>query len=167
MNHGNQPLTTLTISILHCAFIRYSFTSMKHLLLVTLIATSLTVKAQTPVAILDTTESGIIFKTVPPYQGNGKTDTIKALVDPALISELKFTKVKLYTLSLTTNRKAAGTLKEQSSYKVGENFRIYRVNNEIKYSWEYYGQNSYGAEKKSTIVVTFDEKGNFKSQTVL
>lgn len=140
---------------------------MKHLLLVTLIATSLTVKSQNPVAILDTTESGIIFKTIPPYQGGGKLDTITAVVDPALITDLKLTKVKLYTLSLTTNRKAVGTLKEQSSYRVGEKFSIYRVNNEIKYSWEYYGQNAYGAEKKNTIVVTFDEKGVFKNQVVL
>lgn len=140
---------------------------MKHLLLVTLIAISSTVKAQKPVAILDTTEAGIVFKTVPPYQGGGKMDTISAVVDPTLITDFKLTKVKLYTLSLTTNRKAVGTLKEQSSYRVGEKFSIYRVNNEIKYSWEYYGQNTYGAEKKNTIVVTFDEKGVFKNQVVL
>lgn len=141
---------------------------MKHLLLVTLIATSLTVKAQPPaVAILDTTETGIIFKTIPNYQGGGRLDTIRASVDPSIISDLKMNATKLFILSLTANRKAVGTLKEQSSYRVGEKFNIYRAGNEIKYSWEYFGQNAYGAEKKNTIVVTFDEKGVFKNQVVL
>lgn len=141
---------------------------MKHLLLISLIAISLTSNSQPPpVALLDTTEAGIIFKTIPNYQGGGKMDTISAIVEPTIITELKLDKTKLFILSLTANRKAVGTLKEQSSYKVGEKFNIYRVKNEIKYSWEYYGQNAYGAEKKSTIVVTFDEKGVFKSSVVL
>lgn len=140
---------------------------MKHLLLVAFTAFSLTAFSQSPVALLDTTEAGIIFKTIPNYQGGGKLDTIRAIVDPAIITDLKFDVTKLFILSLTANRKAVGTLKEQSSYKVGEKFRIFRVNNEIKYSWEYYGQNAYGAEKKNTIVVSFDEKGAFKGQVVL
>lgn len=94
-------------------------------------------------------------------------DTIMAIVDPGIITDLKFNETKLFILSLTANRKAVGTLKEKYSYRVGEKFNIYRVKNEIKYSWEYYGQNAYGAEKKNTIVVTFDEKGVFKSQVVL
>lgn len=141
---------------------------MKHLLLITIICISLTANSQPPaVALFDTTESGIIFKTIPNYQGGGKQDTIRVLVEPTIISDLKFDATKLFILSLTTNRKAVGTLKEQSSYRVGEKYRIYRVKNEVKYSWEYYGQNAYGAEKKNTIVVTFDEKGVFKSQVVL
>lgn len=141
---------------------------MKHLLLATFLVVSLSATAQpSPVAILDTTEAGIIFKTIPNYQGGGRMDTVRVLVEPGIISDLNFDKNKLFILSMTTNRKAVGTLKEQSSYRVGEKFNVYRAGNEIKYSWEFYGQNAYGAEKKNTIVVTFDEKGTFKGQVVL
>jgi hypothetical protein len=68
---------------------------------------------------------------------------------------------------LAASRKASGSLKERSSYKVGEKFSIFIVKGDVKYSWEYYGDNAYGAKKKNTMVLTFDEKGVLKNSVIL
>lgn len=138
---------------------------MKHLLLVVFVGLFSTAGAQT-LNELTPSETGYTFRMVPPYQA-AHSDTITVIVDKQLIDILKLKALDLFTLSLTTNRKAVGTLKEQSSYRIGEKFKVFLVKDEIKYSWEYYGDNAYGAKKKSTIMVTFDKAGNFKAGTVL
>lgn len=111
---------------------------------------------------LTPSEIGYIFRTVPMYQAAGHNDTANIEVDKKLVEELKFEDLAIFKLTLTSNRKAVQSLKEQSSYRIGEKFRIWMKGSEIKCLWEYYGDNAYGAKKKSTILVTFDQKGTLK-----
>lgn len=104
---------------------------------------------------------------VPNYQAKGFSDTVSINVADELMADLKADKLFLFKIAMTANRKAVGTLKEESSYRVGEKFNIWLVKKEIKCSWEYFGDNAYGAKKKNTILVTFDDKGTFKNQVVL
>lgn len=138
---------------------------MKQIFTLLLILTSFVAAAQLP--SLTSEGKTHTLKMVPSYQAQGFSDTVSINVAVELITDLKADKLFLFKLTLTANRKAVGTLKEQSSYRVGEKFNIWMVKKEIKCSWEYYGDNAYGAKKKSTILVTFDEKGNFKNQVVL
>jgi hypothetical protein len=140
---------------------------MKYLLLVLLLVTGIASKAQNLLSELKQSEIGYTYRTIPSYQQPGINDTITVTVAGELIDNVKLKHIDLYKMSLAASRKASGSLKEKSSYKVGEKFNIYLVKDEIKYSWEYYGENSYGAKKMNTMVVTFDLKGNFKSSVVL
>lgn len=140
---------------------------MKYLLLSVLLIVSAATNAQNLLSELKQSEAGYTYRTIPSYQQPGVGDTITVAVAPEIITQLQLKDIDLFKMSLAASRKARGSLKESSSYKVGENFSIYLVKNEIKYSWEYYGENAYGAKKKNTMVVTFDDKGNFKSSVIL
>jgi hypothetical protein len=138
---------------------------MKYFLLLLLIGFCGTSVAQLP--SLTSEGKTHILRMVPNYQAKGYSDTASITVADELITDLKADKLFLFKIAMTANRKAVGTLKEQSSYRVGEKFNIWMVRNEIKCSWEYYGDNSYGAKKKNVVVATFDEKGTFKNSIVL
>lgn len=138
---------------------------MKQFITLLLILLSFTSFGQLPKLIHDGTTHTL--RMVPSYQAAGYSDTVSINVSDELITRLNADQLFLFKIALTANRKAVGTLMEQSSYRVGEKFNIWMVKNEILCSWEYYGENAYGAKKKSTLVATFDEKGVFKNSVVL
>jgi hypothetical protein len=141
---------------------------MKKLIITLLIGISVNGFSQSPLAQLDSNLIGnFSFKTIPSYQKTGYSDTVTINISKEIIYDLKLDELAIFKLSLIANRKALGTLKEQSSYRVGKKFNLWTVKNEIKLSWEYFGANSYGAEKMNTIIITFDKKGEFKSSIVL
>lgn len=140
---------------------------MKHSLLIGLLLSSTIAFSQAPYSELKPSETGYIYRTIPSYQQPAFKDTITVVVAPEIITQVHLKDIDLFKMSLAASRKAKGSLKESSSYKVGEKFNIYLVKGEIKYSWEYYGDNSYGAKKVNTMVLTFDDKGNLKGQVIL
>jgi hypothetical protein len=140
---------------------------MKHLLLIAFIFSGMTSTAQGLLSELKKTEIGYTYRTIPSYQRAGISDTITVEVSTDVIEKLQLKDIDLFKMSLAASRKASGSLKEKSSYKVGEKFNIFLDKGDIKYSWEYYGDNAYGAKKKNVMVLTFDEKGTLKGQVIL
>lgn len=98
---------------------------------------------------------------------NTYLDTACVLVDAPLVDGLGLTHLDLFKLCLVANRKAKGSLREESSYRIGTKQMAWLKNDQIKISWEYFGENAYGAKKVCIMLVTFDKSGNFISDVVL
>lgn len=140
---------------------------MKQFILIVLTAVSFNANSQGLFSDLKPSETGYTYRTIPSYQQSGTNDTITVIVAAEVVEKFQLQHIDLYKMSLAASRKASGSLKEKSSYKVGEKFSVFLVNDDIKYSWEYYGENAYGAKKKNTMVLTFDKSGTLKGQTIL
>lgn len=103
--------------------------------------------------------------------GLGKEDSITIKVDRTLVDSLNLKATDLYIIAMTASQKAKQSLKEPISYETFPAGKYIILLSDaraakpaqIMVTWDYIGQNAYGAKKSNNALFFFDLKGNYQS----
>lgn len=110
--------------------------------------------------------------------GMGKRDSIVAIIDAEIVSLSTsgsvgrlFSSAPITDMFMTANSQAQSSLHEESSYELfhgGEHgpTMILKSDKTITISWEFLGQNSYGAKRWALLTIDFDLRGREVSEVV-
>jgi len=110
--------------------------------------------------------------------GMGKRDSITGMIDAEIVNLTKsgsigrlFSSAPITDIFLTASTRAQSSLNEESSYELYHGSEhgpvmILRPGGTISVSWEFLGQNSYGAKKWALLTIDFDLRGREVSEVV-